>query len=115
MWIAWNIFHDIKRVFPWGMERKLNVWKSVNEPTEFHKSTMEISKQRMVQLMSFINSHPNFTVLDIAEGLDWFMISSRVGKEPNSAIRKHLNKLVKDNVIIRLDTKSDEGYTYKVV
>lgn len=24
---AWNIFNDIKKVFPLGMERKLNVWK----------------------------------------------------------------------------------------
>lgn len=112
---AWNIFHDIEKVFPPGMERKLNVWKSVDEPTEFHKSTAEISKQRVAQLMSFINSHPSFTVMDIAEGLDWFMFSTRVGKEPNGAIRKHLNKLVENNLIIRSNNKSDRGFIYKVV
>ena len=112
---AWSIFHDIEAVFPLGMDRKLNVWKSVSEPAVFSKATTEISNHRTSQLMSFISCHSSFTVIDIAEDLDWFMDTTKDGKVPSSAIRNHLTRLVKDNVIVRSDVRSDGGYIYKVV
>jgi hypothetical protein len=112
---AWNIYDDIKSVFPLGMDRKLNLWKDAGRPDDFNESTAKISERKLNEIMQFIDNHSVFTAIDVANSIDWFMDTAKYGKVPNSAIRKHLNNLVKENFLTKEKAKSNKGYQYRKV